>query len=222
MTAERIHRSPATHSAWLLLIFVFDPASLCAAEPRYEAGVRALAVFGNGEPANDILGGGVFVNRTLRDNWYAGVALERQAFDFERVARVVGIDQDPAESDIDSKATTTVLSEFVGQRFGRDDRGLQAFWTAGVGIGFPDVDDANGPTATGGSFDVTTDAGTEWHLLTSAGLRYAFSPRWAVDVAARLEHHNMDYQVRDRVSGNTAEVDSMSPYGIHFGVSYGF
>ncbi|CAN5216251.1 hypothetical protein BH24PSE2_BH24PSE2_02760 [soil metagenome] len=99
---------------------------------------------------------------------------------------------------------------------------LQAFWTVGAGIGFPTVDDVRGPTAAGGTFDIATDAGTEWHLLGTAGLRYAFSTRWAVDVAARLEHHVLDYEVRDRVSGNTAEVDSQSPLGIHFGFVYAF
>lgn len=220
MTARR--HSPAAPAACLLTVLLAAPWSLAAAEPRYEVGLRALALFGNGEPANDILGGGVVVNRTLRDGWYAGLALETQIFDFERVARVVGITQDPSLGDIDSRTTNTVLSAFIGRRYGADARGLQVFWTAGAGIGFPSVDDTSGPTAGGGTFDVTTDAGTEWHLLGSAGLRYAFSPRWAVDLAARLEHHAMDYQVRDRVSGNMAEVDSQSPLGFHFGFTYGF
>lgn len=184
--------------------------------------MRGIALFGNGEPANDILGGGVFVNRSLRDRWYAGVAIERYSFDFERVAGVVGITQAPSESDIDAKATNNVLSAFIGRRYGANERGLQLYWTAGLGVNFPSVDDANGPTATGGTFDVTTDAGTELHVLSSAGLRYAFSQRWSVDVAARLEHHFMDYQVRDRVSGNTREIDSQSPWGVHFGLTYGF
>lgn len=223
MIAHHVRIAPCTAAAGcaaLALLATAWPAQ--AAEPAYEAGVRGVALFGNGEPANDILGAGLFVNRSLRDRWYAGLAFERYRFDFERVSRVVGVIQDPDESDIDSKATNNVLSAYIGRRYGADERRLRFFWTAGVGVNFPSVDDASGPTATGGTFDVTTDAGTELHALTSAGLSFAFASRWSFDVAARLEHHFMDYQVRDRVSGNTAEIDSQSPWGVHFGFSYDF
>lgn len=222
MIAHYARTLPATFVCGAVLVIVTTAWPAVAAEPQYEAGVRGIALFGNGEPANDILGGGVFVNRSLRDRWYAGLALERYSFDFERVASVVGVTQDPSESDIDAKATNRVLSAFLGRRYGRTGRGFQLFWTAGLGVNFPNVDDAGGPTASGGTFDVTTDAGTELHLLGSGGVRYAFSPRWSVDVAARLEHHFMDYQVRDRVSGNTREIDSQSPWGVHFGFACGF
>jgi hypothetical protein len=59
----------------------------------------------------------------------------------------------------------------------------------GLGVGFPDVDDIGGPTATGGTFDLTYDAKTEFHVMGTLGTTYHFTSIWAVTLAARVEHH---------------------------------
>jgi hypothetical protein len=191
-------------------------------EPRYEIGLRANVLLGDGVPANDILGFGVIGRYKLRDGWFAGAALDVYDYDFERPSPLVGIQQDPAVKTIDAAASNTVLSGFVGRHYGETSRGFDWFWTAGLGVGFPDVDDISGPTATGGTFDLTFDASTEIHVMGTLGTTYHFTPIWSVTLAARLEHHFMDIQVTDRITGATGKVDSQSPHGAYLSVNYSF
>ena len=58
----------------------------------------------------------------------------------------------------------------------------------GLGVGFPDVDDIGGPTATGGTFDLTYDAKTEFHVVGTLGTTYHFtSDRKSVGEGKRVE-----------------------------------
>lgn len=94
--------------------------------------------------------------------------------------------QDPALKAIDAAATNTILSASLGRQYGSTDKGFDWFWTAGIGIGFPDVDTVSGPVDGGGTFEISTDAGTEIHLLASLGTSYHFSPGWSATFAGRL------------------------------------
>lgn len=179
-------------------------------------------MLGDGLPANDMLGYGIIGRYYLSDGWFAGAALDTTDFDFEHVASVVGIIQDPAVKSIDAAATNTILSASLGKQYGNTDKGFDWFWTAGIGVGFPDVGNVSGPVEGGGTFDITTDAGTEIHLMGSLGTSYHFSPAWSVALAARLEHHFMDYTVTDSVSGNTTTVDSQTPMGASLSFSRRF
>lgn len=208
---------------WLAIIaLIACPLSAHADEGDYEISLRYIGLFGDGIPSNDILGFGVAGRRFLNDGWFVGAALERYEFDFERPITIVGLMQDPNVKTIDSTTTSTVLSGHLGRRYGALDRGLDWFWSVGLGVGFPDVKDVTGPTSTGGTFDLTTDAGTEFHLMGALGTSYRFSPQWSVDLAARAEHHFMDYKVLDRDSGATGKIDSQSPLGVHVGFSWRF
>jgi len=80
----------------------------------------------------------------------------------------------------------------------------------------------SGPTASGGTFDLTFDAQTEVHISGSLGTSYRFTPAWSVTFAARVEHHFMDIQITDRVTSSTANVDSQSPVGAYLSVDYEF
>lgn len=211
-----------THSIAILLALVSLVSTAYSEEARYEIGLRGNVLLGDGVPANDILGLGVIGRYTLRDGWFAGAALDFYNYDFERPSLVVGIPQDPAVKTIDADASNTVLSGFVGRQYGDTSRGFDWFWTAGLGIGFPDVDDIGGPTATGGTFDLTFDAKTEIHLMAALGTSYHFTPAWSATLAARFEHHFMDITVTDRVSGTTGTVDSQSPIGAYISINYSF
>ena len=193
-----------------------------AQESKYEIGLRANVLLGDGVPANDILGYGVIGRYALRDGWFLGAALDTYDYDFERTANVVGIVQDPDVKTIDATASNTVLSGFLGRRYGDSRQGFDWFWTAGLGIAFPDVNDVSGPTALGGNFDLTTDAGTEYHLMGTLGTSYHLTPNWSATFAARLEHHFMDVLVTDRVTGATGKVDSQSPVGAYLSINYQF
>lgn len=191
-------------------------------EFQYQIGLRGNVLLGDGVPANDILGLGVIGRYYLHDRWFVAAALDRYNYDFERPSEIAGIPQDPAIKAIDASATNTVLSGLVGRRYGDSSRGFDWFWAVGLGIGFPDVDDVSGPTDSGGTFDLTFDAKTEIHIMGNLGTSYHFTPAWAVTFAARIEHHFMDVQITDNVSGATANVDSQSPIGAYLGVGYSF
>ncbi len=126
------------------MALIFSVYTAYSEEARYEVGFRGNVLLGDGVPANDILGLGVIGRYTLRDGWFAGAALDFYNYDIERPSLVVGIPQDPAVKTIDADGSNTVLSGFVGRQYGDTSRGFDWFWTAGLGIGFPDVDDSGG------------------------------------------------------------------------------
>ena len=217
MSCQQISQSVAI----FLVLFLLE-STAHSDETRYEIGLRANVLLGDGVPANDIMGFGVIGHYNLRDGWFAGATLDTYDYDFERPSLVLGIAQDPAVKDIDASASNTVLGGFVGRHYGDSGQGFDWFWTAGLGVGFSDVDDVGGPTETGGTFDLTFDANTEFHLMGTLGTSYHFTPTWSATFAARIEHHFMDIQITDRVTGSTAKVDSQSPVGAYLSINYSF
>ena len=193
-----------------------------ADENRYEVGLRANVLLGDGVPANDILGLGVIGRYRLTNGWFLGAAVDSYAYDFERPWRLVGIEQDPDIAVIDASADNTVLSGSIGRLYNETDHGFDWFWTLGLGVALPSVSDVTGPTDAGGTFDLTFDTGTEIHLMATLGSSYNFSKNWSASLAARIEHHFMDVTITDRVSGNTAKVDSQSPMGAYLSLNYRF
>lgn len=193
-----------------------------ADESNYEIGLRGNVLLGDGVPANDILGLGVMGRYRLNDGWFVGAALDFYDYDFERPSTVLGIAQDPNLDTIDALADSTVISAAIGRRYGSSDHGFDWFWTTGVGVGLPNVDDVAGPNDVGGTFDLTFDANTEIHLMLSLGTTYDFSPSWSASFAARIEHHFMDILIEDRVTGATATLDSQSPLGAYISLDYRF
>lgn len=193
-----------------------------AEESKVDLGLRFNVLLGDGVPANDILGLGVIGRYQLKDGWFVGAALDAYEYDFERPSTVLGITQDPTVDVVDALADSTVISALLGRQFGNSDRGFDWFWSAGVGVGMPSVDNVAGPTDSGGTFDLTFDANTEIHLMLALGTTYDFSPSWSASFAARVEHHFMDILVEDRVTGATATVDSQTPLGAYISLNYSF
>lgn len=193
-----------------------------AEESPYEIGLRFNVLLGDGVPANDILGLGVMGRYQLKEGWFVGAGLDTYEYDFERPSAVVGIAQDPNVDVIDALADSTVISGAIGRHYGNFDQGFDWFWSAGVGIGLPSVDDVGGPTDSGGTFDLTFDANTEIHLMLSLGTTYNFSPSWSASFAARVEHHFMDILVEDRVTGAAVKLDAQTPLGAYISLNYEF
>ncbi len=191
-------------------------------ETRYEIGLRANVLLGDGVPANDILGLGVIGRYHLKDGWFIGAGLDLYEYDFERPWRIVGIEQDPGVATIDAAADSTVISGSFGRLYNETDHGFDWFWALGVGFSSLNVDDVAGPTDSGGTFDLTFDVGNEIHLMATLGSSYNFSESWSASFAARVEHHFMDVLITDRVSGNTAKIDSQSPIGAFLSLNYRF
>lgn len=206
----------------LPLVILLITTDISAQEARNELGLRANVLLGDGVPANDVLGVGL-IGRRYRDNgWFIGGSLDTYAFDFERPAKLLDIRQDPAADVIDADATSTVLGAAIGREYGDSIDGFRWFWSLGLGVGLPDVDDVAGPVDGGGTFDLTFDAGTEVHVMGVLGTSWNFNSKWSASFAARLEHHFMDVKITDTVSGTTTSVDSQTPIGAYLSLNYRF
>jgi len=190
-------------------------------QSRFELGLRANVLLGDGQPANDVLGAGFIGKYYLDDGWFVAATLDSYDYDFERPYRTVGLLQDPDVKTIDSKISSTTLGGAFGRHFG-DKSGFDWFWTAGVGVGFPDTTNISGPTDSGGTFDLVIDAKTEVQIMATLGTTYYLSDRWSFTAAARAEHHFLDITVTDLVSGVTGKVESQTPLGAYLSVNIGF
>jgi hypothetical protein len=219
--------SPALKSLTLgpcfgLVLGSITPA-LAEDERLWDAGLRLNIIGGSGKPTNDVLGFGVVGRYRLSERWTVGVGVDvSEEFDIERTAGLVGLVQDPEAPVIDSKGSSAAVSAWVERRYGADERRLQWFWTAGVGINAVDVEDQAGPLAGGGTFDVSIDAGTELVASASLGLRVRLGQRFLFEPALRLDQHFADWNVTDRVSGATASIDDYLLRGVHLAFAYRF
>ena len=193
-----------------------------AQDAKFEIGLRGGVLLGDGVPANDILGFGAIGRYRLNDGWFIGAGIDTYAFDYERPWRILGLEQDPDVDTIDASADSTVFNGSIGRLYNETDHGFDWFWTLGLGFASVSIDDVVGPTDTGGTFDLTFDAANEIHLMASLGSSYNFSEKWSTSFAARVEHHFMDVLITDRVSGNTAQLDSQSPIGAYLSLNYRF
>jgi len=217
MTRININRIVAAFTALVLMTGVSQ-----AEDSKIEMGLRANVLLGDGVPANDILGLGVIGRYRLDNGWFIGAGIDAYEFDFERPWKIVGLVQDPDVPTIDASADSTVFNGSIGRLYNETDHGFDWFWTLGLGFSSINVDDVVGPTDTGGTFDIIFDAANEIHLMATVGSSYNFSAKWSTSFAARVEHHFMDVLITDRVSGNTAKLDSQSPIGAYLSLNYKF
>jgi len=205
---------------FVVLVLLAGPGQ--ADESKYEFGLRGNVLLGDGVPSNDILGAGVIARYSLNNGWFIGAGLDAYEYDFERPWRIVDLRQDPNADVIDAAADSSVLSGSFGRLYNQTDHGFDWFWTLGVGFASPDVEDVAGPTDTGSRFDLMFDVGDEIHVMASLGTSYNFSASWSASFTARVEHHFMDVLITDRISGNTARIDSQSPIGASLSLNFRF
>jgi len=215
-------KSRHVRNAIAILTIILLSGIAQAQESKFEIGLRANVLLGDGVPSNDILGLGVIGRYRLSNGWFIGAGLDKYEYDFERPWRIVGLEQDPDIDVIDAPADSSVISGSFGRLYNETDSGFDWFWTLGLGFASPNVDDSAGPNDMGGTFDLTFDVGNEIHLMASLGTSYNFSEKWSTSFAARVEHHFMDVLITDRVSGATAKLDSQSPIGAFLSVNYRF
>ncbi|MGH9381127.1 MAG: hypothetical protein ACRD2Z_11010 [Thermoanaerobaculia bacterium] len=181
-------------------------------DPRIDLGVRANIVGGTGKPSNDILGAGLVGHYRLSSRWAVGLSIDHSAeFDVERAPDLVGLTSPEV---IDAVGTSTALTGSLERAFGRPAGRWEWFVSAGVGINSVDVDDVSGPLIDGGTFDISTDAGTELLALAGVGGRRWLGNKWGVEAQVRAERRFADWQMVDRVSGATGTIDDYSVRGI--------
>lgn len=186
----------------------------------HDLGVRGIITAGDGEPANDIPGYGVFGHWRLGERWSIGFAVDRTEYDFEEPAKLVGLRQDQSIEPFDVIAEATVLSAWIERTYPRPS--LDWFWGAGVGFASIDVPDAIGPLEGGGTFDIRTEADSEVIVSLLAGLHRRLGERWMLEFAVRADQHFADWQLTDRVSGNRGAVDDYRALGGHLGFAFRF
>lgn len=201
-----------------LLLGALGLAATTAQARDFDLGVRFNAVAGSGKPTNDILGYGLFGHYRFGDRWSLGFALDYSPeFDVERAAELVGVPQDPTAEVIDALGTSTTLSGWAERTYGQGGR-WEWFWLVGAGVNDVDIDPASGPRAGGGSFEITTDAGTEFLALFGGGVRRSLGERFALEVALAGQQHFGTWDLVDRVSGATGTIDDYFVSGIRFGL----
>lgn len=193
-----------------------------AGKSKLELGLSTNVPLGDGESSNSALGFGVIGRYYLNDGWFTGATVDSYDIDFENTAELVAVAPDADTQAVDALATNTVVSGFVGRLYGAPDTGFDWFWSAGVGIGFPEISGFNTNMADGDSFALSLDRSAKVHLMGSIGTSYRFTPTWSATFAARLEHHFSDVTATDSASGISNTLDAGSPLGAYFSVDYRF
>ncbi len=198
------------------LLGAFGPQTLQAQQGFTDFGMRGGVELGDGIPANDIISYGIYTHYQFSNGFLLGLALDISGYDFEGPAQIVGVTQNLSLKTIDASAQATNITAWYEQR------GASWYWRAGLGVGIVDVDDVSGPVQGGGTFNIKTDASTEYLLLGGVGYRYKFNQNWGLDSYFGLNHHIADWKVRDTVSGRTGTVGGYTDYSIQLGIDYSF
>jgi hypothetical protein len=187
-------------------------------ERGFSAGALVTVSVANGEPANDIPGFGIQFRYALSDRWALGATLLQSEYDFETPAQIAGITQSPAIEPVDALAESTMLQAWAERLFHPGGGATTWFVGAGLGAASVDVPDVSGAREDGGQFDVHTEVDTEIMLTAFAGVRRSFGDRWYGEFRAHANHHFADWQVEDRISGNTGAIDDYNSFGGHVAV----
>ncbi len=197
------------------------PGDSVAADGDFDLGLRGIVVGAGGEPANDMMGYGLFGRYHLNDRWVLGFSVESLGFDAERPYEFIGIVGDPA-FEIDSTTDSTSVNVWIERVYTNSSSRLEWFWGAGVGFASLDAEDITGPTADGGTYYLVTDIGMETLLSGSAGMRVLFGGHWYFEAALRADQHFTDWTIVDEVSGITGTVGDYFSWGGNLGVGFRF
>jgi hypothetical protein len=198
-----------------------QPPALAPIANTWELGVTGGTTLGDGEPANDMPHYGAFARYRASDAWAARVALDYAEYDVEGPAEIVGITQDPAEGVIDATAESLALSLWLERTLRVEGSAHELFLGAGAGVATIDVSDVDGPVQGGGTFDVRTEADTEYIVSLALGYRWHLGEHWLLEALARQNHHFADWQLEDRVSGARGSIDDYSSTTLTLGVGFG-
>ena len=190
---------------------------------KYQFGVRGGMTLADGEPANDLITYGIYGRYNLNDLWNIGLSVDFLTGDFEEPNALLGISSIELKNDAAmSNVVVTLWGErefnFSSEKFQR----LKPYAALGLGIGIPSVDDIKGSVNPVGSYNITTDPGTEFVPAFALGLRYILGKNWETELTALYSYHVADWEVKDTISGKISSLDSYSTYGFYLGLGYRF
>ena len=190
------------------------------ASGEYEISGRLNIVGSYGTPTNDVLGYGFSVHRRLNDDWFLGVNLEHSPeFDFEIPSRIVGI---RGTEQVDAVGSMTLLTVVAERRYLMESQKWSWFWNLGGGIAVVDMDDADGDRVGGGTYEIKTSADTELVIVGNLGLIQHLGKNWSARYELTSELHSASWDVEDRISGATGDIDDYEILGLRVGMTYGF
>lgn len=210
---------PIAHFSILLTLLAAAPAAQAQSDRRWELGPRVVVVNAGGEPANDMMGFGASLRYSLSDSWRLGFAVDSISGDYERPYEFLGL---PSPEEIDSTIDATVLRAWIEREIGAPERRLRWYWNLGLGFASPDTEDITGPVLGGGTFDISTDAGTEILAGGGAGFRVRFGRGWNTEIGVRMDRHLTEWEITDRVSGRTGVIDDYTTAELIIGLNYRF
>src|SRR5688572_7611393 len=95
---------------------------------RFDIGAHLGTMLGDGEPANDMPGYGIYGLYRLNDRWSFGLGIDRTEFDYEELARILGIPPDPNDPPVDQKAEMAIKSALIERPFNPSRKGGSGSW----------------------------------------------------------------------------------------------
>ena len=202
------------------VLLIGNPLVLLAdSHSVYEFTPRLNIVAGDGEPSNDIPGIGLAIHRKISNEWYLGINIDHSPlFDFEDTAGLVdGLDE---EGIVDADGTHTMITLVGERRYAMESAGWTGFWNIGGGINEVDIDDVDGPLSGGGTYDIETDVDTELIMIGNAGWIQQLGGTWSARYEITAEYHSADWEMTDKISGNTGDIDDYTVYGFRLGLTY--
>lgn len=210
-----------TVGAVLLALSTLSSGSYGQQLSNWEVGARFDGNFGEGSPANDILGSSLIGRYRFSNDWLLGFSYEYAGeWDVENPSEALAIN---SATVVDAKAQTTLLSVWAERRYSETERGAYWFWTAGLGISDVEADNASGTTTAGDPYNLVFDIDNEMVFTFTAGRRHNVSDSWSFGYGARLEERRGDWRATDTESGTSKVIyDGYTVYGVFADTYYHF
>lgn len=212
------HSKPKTIIFITIAFLVICVSAASEADDKFFVGPKITITTGDGEPAHDIPRIGLNGRYLLKRDLYITSSIDFTEYDFERPYKLLGIG---SVDEVDSKVSGIIFGVGAEKDFRLNDQ-FKPYVAGGMAVALIDADDIVGISPDGHSYNITTDTGTEFIPYLNAGIRWEFWRNLALDLGARLEYHLADWEVTDRFSGRSYNIDDYFQYGGYVGIALSF
>lgn len=205
---EKVHLDNSQYKLSETISFSID------APRALEFGIRGAAMFGPGDPTNDMLGAGFFARVQMTPQWTLGIGFDQLNFDVETPIDAVGL-RAPEE---DADGMSDSLSGWV-ERSGTINDHFKWFLGAGASYASLSVGEVTGMTNEGDPYHLINDISSEFTLLGEAGIRFKLFGSLSFEAAARTQQHFGDWEFQEVNSGRDGTIDNYRTIGLWLGIS---